>query len=281
MARLNGLIQRFIDGKPALGTFVPNGSIEDAVWVSRSGYDFVVFEMEHGGMDFPSLRVSLQFLLDRAQVAETGLQPAIVPMCRIPPNSRERNQWVIKQALDYGVYGVVVPHLNTAEEAVAWCQAARYPQLREAPDYQPEGQRGTAPGNAQRYWGLDYDTYYAKADLWPLDPDGELLLMPLIEEEEGTHNIGDILKAAPGIGAIFFGEVDLSVSLGHPMQREHPDVVAARERVLGACKEAGVPCGCLVTPQNVEARLDMGFSFVVGSSVRTSPSLDLGRQRLS
>ena len=243
MDRLNGLIQRFIDGKPALGTFIPNGSIEDAVWVYNSGYDFVVLEMEHSGPDFPSLRISLQFLLDRAQVAETGLRPEITPLVRIPPNSRERNQWVVKQTLDYGVYGLVVPHLNTPEEAVAWCQAARYPQLREATDYEPQGLRGTAPANAQRYWGVDYDTYYVRADLWPLDPDGELLLMPLVEEEEGGHNIRDILKAAPGVGAIFLGEVDLSVSLGYPMQREHPDVVAARDIVLAACKDAGVPCG--------------------------------------
>jgi hypothetical protein len=64
------------------------------------------------------------------------------------------------------------------------------------------------------------------------------------------------------IGAIFLGEVDLSVSLGHPMELDHPDVVQARDRVFKACKNAGVPVGCLGFPHNLAQRLEMGFEFV-------------------
>ncbi|MBM3947343.1 MAG: aldolase, partial [SAR202 cluster bacterium] len=148
-------------------------------------------------------------------------------------------------------------------EAVHLIQAMRYPQRVGAPDREPEGLRGTAPGNAVRYWGVaSTEEYIDKADLWPLDPSGELLLMPLIEEAEGVRNIRDILRQARGIGAIFLGEVDLSVSLGRPMATGHPDVVAARDRVLKACKDAGVPVGCLGFNQVVE-RVEMGFDFIV------------------
>ena len=85
---------------------------------------------EHEGFSFTTLRTSLQVLLNRKRIAEKGnLQPDVVPMVRIPPNARERDQWVIKQALDTGVYGLVLPHLSTVEDAQAAVAAARYPQV--------------------------------------------------------------------------------------------------------------------------------------------------------
>src|ERR1700746_3755619 len=86
--------------------------------------------MEHEGFSFTTLRTSLQVLLNRKRIAEKGnLQPDVVPMVRVPPNARERNQWVIKQALDTGVYGLVLPHLSTVEDAQAAVAAARDTQV--------------------------------------------------------------------------------------------------------------------------------------------------------
>ena len=100
------------------------------MYVADSDYDMVIIEMEHEGLSFNNLRASLQFLLNRKKIAEGGgLQADPAPLVRIPPNSREQNQWVIKQALDTGVYGLVLPHLNTVEEAKAAVAAARYPQI--------------------------------------------------------------------------------------------------------------------------------------------------------
>ena len=68
--------------------------------MADADYDAVIIEMEHEGFSFTTLRTSLQVLLNRKRIAENGnLQPDVVPMVRIPPNARERNQWVIKQAL--------------------------------------------------------------------------------------------------------------------------------------------------------------------------------------
>ena len=105
------------------------------------------------------------------RIAEKGnVQPDVVPLVRIPPNSRERNQWIIKQVLDTGVYGLVLPHLNTVEEAQAAVVVARYPQVPGVADFEPVGQRGWWQRIAPRYWGLSAQEYYDAADLWPLDP---------------------------------------------------------------------------------------------------------------
>jgi len=124
-------------------------------------------------------------LLNRKRIAEKGnLQPDVVPMVRIPPNARERNQWVIKQALDTGVYGLVLPHLSTVEDAQAAVAAARYPQV---PGVQDFVRRGSAVGAiaSPPILGPDPQEYYDAADLWPLDPEGNILLMGIVEEAEG------------------------------------------------------------------------------------------------
>ena len=111
--RYNKIIDLLEQGKPVFSTStVPNGSLDDLTYIADADYDAVIIEMEHEGFSFTTLRTSLQVLLNRKRIAETGnLQPDVVPMVRIPPNARERNQWVIKLALDSGVYrsGVAPP----------------------------------------------------------------------------------------------------------------------------------------------------------------------------
>ena len=97
-------------------------------------------------------------------------------MVRIPPNGGENNQWLAKQALDLGVYGVLWPHISTVDQARNAVAACRYPRLPTAPLYEPAGIRGDGPTTAVRYWGLTQQEYYAKADVWPLAPHGEILV---------------------------------------------------------------------------------------------------------
>ena len=113
--RYNKIIDLLEHDKPVFSTgTVPNGSLDDLTYIADADYDGVIIEMEHEGFSFATLRTSLQVLLNRKRIVEKGnLQPDVAPMVRIPPNARERNQWVIKQALDTGVYGLVLPHLST------------------------------------------------------------------------------------------------------------------------------------------------------------------------
>src|SRR5215468_1046420 len=94
--RYNKIIDLLEQGKPVFSTStVPNGSLDDLTYIADADYDAVIIEMEHEGFSFTTLRTSLQVLLNRKRIAEKGnLQPDVVPMVRIPPNARERNQWV-------------------------------------------------------------------------------------------------------------------------------------------------------------------------------------------
>ena len=172
MIRYNKAIDLLLQDKPVFCSgLVWNGSLEDLAFVTDSDYDMVIIEMEHQGFSLNDLRVSLQFLLSRRKLAEQGnLQADPVPMVRIPPNTSEHNQWVVKQALDTGVYGLVLPHLNTVEDAQAAVIAARYPQVPGVADFEPKGERGWWSRIAPRYWGLAPEEYYDAADYGPWTP---------------------------------------------------------------------------------------------------------------
>src|ERR1700739_11771 len=172
LPRLNPAIRALESGKPTFVTFSP-AEIGAAQSIGAAAYDGVVFGMEHNPSDRRQLRDCMQYMLDRAQIVKSGsLAPAVAPMVRIPPNGGEMNQFIAKLVLDIGVYGIVLPHVSTVEEARHAGEACRYPRPREAQYYEPPGQRGDAPRTAARYWGLTDQEYYKKADTWPLNPDG-------------------------------------------------------------------------------------------------------------
>src|ERR1700761_2601192 len=147
------------------------------------------------------------------------------------------NQFLAKQALDLGCYGIVWPHVSTVAEAYNAVAACRYPRLKDKPLYEPQGIRGDGPFQAQRYWGVDPDEYYARADVWPLAPQGEILAVIQIEDTAGISNLRDMLKNVPGIGAVVIGQGDLSQELGVPRQIEHKSVLDAMAEIVAICKE--------------------------------------------
>ena len=278
--RYSKVIQLLEEGKPVFGTgLIWNGNLDEMMYFADSDYDMVMIEMEHEGLSFNNLRTSLQFLLNRKRVAEGGgLMADPTPVVRIPPNTREQNQWVIKQALDTGVYGLILPHLDTVEGAMSAVQSARYPQVPGVADFEPHGERGWWQRIAPRYWGLSAAEYYDAADLWPLDPDGNMLLMGIVEEPTGVRNLPDILRDVKGIGAIWAGPGDMSVALGHKGNAGHPEVQEMLLRRLDTCKNAGVPCAVGCTAEEVPMRLEQGFSILITAPTRTAGGLAEGRR---
>jgi 4-hydroxy-2-oxoheptanedioate aldolase len=277
--RLNKVIPLLEEGKVAFGPFMLPGSIPDAYWVTTSPFDFVVWEMEHNPYNISDLRLSLQFMLNRKQIAESGsVAPAVVPFVRIPIHGRENNEWVVKQVLDCGVYGIVFPMINTPDEAEHTIQSLRYIQARDAADSQPIGRRGHAPGNAIRYWGVTPAEYYAKADTWPLDPEGEILPILQCETQQSVSNLRQILQRVPKPGVILISESDLSVSLGYGGQYT-PEVAAAVHEAASICKELGAYYGSpQVNADNVEQRIADGFQFLMPpAGTRDLTTLEKGR----
>ncbi|HLI82000.1 MAG TPA: aldolase/citrate lyase family protein [Candidatus Binataceae bacterium] len=279
ISRLNGVIRAFEQGLPAFSTFV-TADIDSALAASTSRYDAIVFEMEHNPWDIRALRDSLQYLLNRGQIAQAAsLAPAVTPIVRVPANGEEKNQWLAKQALDLGAYGIVWPHISTVDQAYNAVAACRYPRLKSAPLYEPAGIRGDGPASAIRYWGVTQQQYYSRADVWPLSPQGEILVILMIEDTQGIANLPDILKKVPGIGLILIGEGDLSQELGHPRQYDHPALLEAMAQVVKTCKEHHVPVGHPhVDSNNVERILSEGYHFLMAAPTRGYAALDKGRQ---
>src|SRR4051794_17829819 len=204
--RLNGVIRVLEAGKPAFVSFAAPDT-GTAIDLGATEYDGIVFEMEHNPFDVRGLRDCLQYMLNRRDIARAGsLAPSVTPLVRIPPNGGEMSQWAAKQVLDVGVYGVVWPHVCTVEEARNAVAACRYPRPPSAPRFEPAGIRGDAPTTAARYWGLTQQEYYARADVWPLAPDGEVLVILMIENVQGIENLPRILDEVPGIGVVLIGE---------------------------------------------------------------------------
>ena len=277
IGRLNKVIGLLEQGKVAFGPFLTAGSIPDAYWIATSPYDFVVWELEHNPFNLSDLRLSLQFMLNRKQIAESGsLAPAVMPFVRIPVNGRENTQWVVKQVLDIGVYGIVFPMINTVDDAWNALRACRYIQAKGAPDAEPVGMRGHAPGNVLRYWGLSQQEYYEKADVWPIDPNGEILPILQCEQEQGVVNLRQILREVKKPGLILISESDLSVSLGCK-GLDTPELEAAVQEAVKICREFNVPCGCpQAFTRNMEQRIKDGFQFLMPSPGRDLSALELG-----
>ena len=277
--RLNGVIRALEEGKSTILTFTTPDT-ENAIALADSGYDGVIFEMEHNPLEVRDLRDYLQYMLDRRQIVEQGtVAPKVAPFVRIPPNGGEMNQWIAKQVLDIGVYGIIWPHVSTVEAAHNAVAACRYPRPKGSPRFEPPGQRGDAPRRAARYWGLTQQEYYTKADVWPLDPQGEILVVIMVEEARAIDNLPQMLKEVPGIGAVLIGEGDLSQDMGIPRQYDHPTVVEAMATVRSICKEHNVPCGHPhVGAQNVERVVQEGYRFLVAGPVTSHAALQKGLQ---
>ena len=279
--RLNKLIELFENDVPAFGLLSFDYSLNNARSMATSGLDYILIEMEHAPFDVERLR---QFLLGmtnkRAIMAKGNLQPDVVPLVRIPAaGGSDELVAQAKQVLDVGVYGIMFPAIQNREQAEMAVRATRYPQYLGADDYEPQGLRGRNPSNAAWYWGVR--DYHARADVWPLDPNGELLAVMFVESPEGVANIEEIITV-PGVGGIFIGPSDLSTSMGYTSPAA-PEVEEAIQTVLAACLEYDVPCAITTGAGSVQQRVEQGFRFVTvgadgGLSANASEALRRGRE---
>ena len=213
---------------------------------------------------FLSLTIS-PFLLDDleaslASLRAEGSRPRMTPIVRIPHWGDQAYQHRIKQFLSVGAMGIIVPEVETAEQAAKLVESMRYPPQRGARYPEPVGKRGCCPGVAPAYWGLSRLEYFQRSDVWPLNPDGELLALVMIESGTAIENIDEILDV-PGLGGVLVGPADLSLSLGvgtpEPDTRA-PEVEAATATVARACVAHNALCGTFEN-SDVDARLAQGF----------------------
>ena len=255
--RINGAIEKLAQGKSLAGAIMYDFSLYAAAQFASSDLDFIIIDMEHRGLDFERLETFLLGTTNKAEIAKQGnLQVRVPPIVRIPTYGRAPNEAIVKQVLDMGAFGIMFPAIESKQQALEAVSAARYPQLKGSKYPNPVGRRGNGNMPAAWFWGLSRPEYSRRADIWPANPDGELLLFLQVETVEGVRNINDILSV-PGIGVLFVGPNDLSWSLGVPQgSPEHEEAVQV---VLDACRARNIPAAITVTEADVVKRLKQGF----------------------
>ncbi|MEQ9409724.1 MAG: aldolase/citrate lyase family protein [Fuerstiella sp.] len=221
-------------GRPQVGTWLSFGDVFSARLMARVGFPWLTVDLEHSPIDWQT--ASLMF----ATIADSGC----VPLARVPRGDHD----LIKRVLDGGAMGIVVPMVNTVEEAKAAIAAAKYP---------PTGNRsigGSIPA-------LNYQTsageYYQQAN-------DNVLVVLQTESPEGVENADEIYRL-PGVDAIFVGPNDLFWQM-KPADGSDPspeEFEAMLQRILAAGKKAGTPVGLHTqSVSEVEHRISEGWQFL-------------------
>ena len=137
--------------------------------------------------------------------------------------------------------------------------------MKDAVYPEPRGERGWGPGQAIRLWRSgNAREYHRRADVWPLNPDGELFAVAIIESAEAVRNIAEILQAPLSAIMVVPGDMSIDLGLGPPGAEIYPEVDAAFQTVLKACMEQDiVVCGCGDARSRIPRRLDEGWQFVL------------------
>ena len=259
---LNPVIEKLAAGKAFIGFQTGDLSLENARTIARADIDYVYLEMEHGPMDFEGLHRFTVGMIDKASILKKGTaQPNVAVFARFAPYGREQAQWFVKQALDIGLMGVIFNGIDNREQALLGVRNMRYPQKKTSKYQEPAGLRGYAPGTALWWWGVSDAEYERRADLWPLNPDGDLLAIMMIETAEGLKN-ADAIASTPGVGAIFVGAGgDLHQYLG--VENNSPEVEQAFQTILKACVAHNVACGITaLNGRDIAKRLAEGWKMI-------------------
>jgi len=234
---------RLSSGEPLLGLWQALANNYTADICARAGFDWLLFDGEHS----PN---TAQTLL--AQLQAVAPYPAHA-IARVPSGDAT----TIKQYLDIGFTTLLVPMVDTAEQAAAVVAATRYP---------PQGIRGVASATARATgFGTDPDYLREVAD--------RITLIVQIESREGLDNI-DAIAATPGVDALFIGPADLSASLGHLANPTHAEVQDAIDHAKSRIDAVGKPAGIFaLSAQDALLRIAQGYRFI---SIGTDIGLLLG-----
>ena len=261
---LNPAVEKLAHGQAIIGTQTDDMSLQNCHSLARLNFDYTYVDMEHGPLNLDGLAYCVAAMVDKAAILKKGnAQPNVALFARFPPYGRdlESNDWIVKQALDMGLMGIIFNGVDNKEQMTRLIRYMRYPQQKTSKHQQPPGLRGYAPGNAIFAWGVSAAEYERRADVWPLNPEGDLLAIPMIETAEGLKNVDEI-AAVPGLGAIFIGAGgDLHQYLGVP--QDAPEVEQARQTILAACKAHNVACGITaLTKAEVDKRIKEGWKMI-------------------
>ena len=269
---------------------------------ARTWADYISVGMEHGAFDMTGLAAYMRGLGDGGPTAGGQRMPAVIveaPVRGIDEATIRYNAWQFRQILAQGVHGILLCQAESADAVRVFVESCRYPhQLKgvdpalpaplermrgavcQLPGLGADGRKLLGVGTRGRgsektvasVWDIPPAEVLERADVWPLNPAGELLLGVKIESPEGVANCDQIL-AVPGLGFAEIGPGDLGLSLGHTAIRINPyspDLQEARDRIIAACRRNRLAFLEVCTPENIAARIDEGVRVVAGQNEETA-----------
>lgn len=239
--KTNPVKEKLRNGQPSFGTWLSLGDLFATRVLARIGFDWLTLDIEHAAVDWS------QATMIFAAIADAGC----VPLARVP----EGTHHYIKRVLDAGAMGIVVPMVDTVEQAKTAIAAAKYP---------PTGNRSVGGGMHSLNFGTTAGEYFERAN-------DEILVILQTESPQGVEN-AEAIYSLPGVDAIFIGPNDLRFQMRgpdgtFPTAAEHEAMI---QRVIEVGKKVGTPTGIhAMDPTSARQRADQGMQFLaVGSDLR-------------
>ena len=236
--RTNPVKRLLKEGKPVVGTWLSLGNVPAARFLARTGFQYLTVDVEHNSMGMETTATLF------GAIADAGC----VSLCRVPAGKHDH----IKRALDNGAHGVVVPMVNTREEAVEAVAACLYPPL---------GNRSVGGALHALNFDTDAANYYARAN-------DEILIVLQCEHIQAVRDFDQVFSV-PGIDAVFVGPNDLAASMrgpdGKPPAPDYfKDTLAA---IIAGCKRNGVAAGIhTFSVEEAKSRIEDGWQFIAVNS---------------
>ena len=249
MPRVNKAVELLEQRQPVYFEFVDAmsaGGYEGGRALAQTWADYITYDVEHSAFDATALWQFMRGLADGGPTKSGHRTPAVIvtlPMDGTSESAVRANSWIVKHALAAGVHGLLLCHVETAEAVRAFVEAARYAFVPAIGSDLGAGRRGHGgQTRAAEIWGVPVAEYFARADPWPLNPRGELLLGIKVENTRALASVERTTRV-PGLAFAEWGPGDMGMSMGYPDQHDEPyppEMLTARTRIMAACKAAGL-----------------------------------------
>ncbi len=280
--RVNKVIELLEKGQPVYYTY-GKGGYEEGKKLAQTWADYIMYDMEHAPYDITALREFMRGLVDGGPTPSGHRTPAVIctlPVLGLDKDSMWAGMWMVQQTLAAGVHGIHLCHARSPDAVRLFVRSARFPHHKQAVgDGLDEGLRGFGSQKyAAKIWGVDPVEYFGLADVWPLNPKGEIILGIKIEDRHALLNTESSTQV-PGIGFAEWGPRDMGLSyglLGGQADPPFPKVMQdAGDRVLAACKIADIAFLDNVLPDNVVERIEGGLRIGAGG---VEEAAEIGRK---
>jgi 2-keto-3-deoxy-L-rhamnonate aldolase RhmA len=234
--------------------------------------DFVFVNMEAvASYNPPMIKSFLQTMVEAGSRRNPNDHPLMtrIPIFHDDPVAARQR---VAEMLNLGVHAIVFPDMESGEEAEQAIAAMRYSQPGNSKSPTPAGVRPDEVGQAPSYWGLSPAEYKQKADVYPINPQGELASIFIVESIKGIENSREITRARPTVAFPGPG------TLGRVFQGDAAKVEAAIQTQLASCKEFNVPCGITANPTDVAKRIKEGFRMIIIYDRDYPETIKVGRE---